>query len=224
LAKSSVEEAKSDNKYYAAMRDKEAIEAERKNLARTLEKQGKAVDHFTELEKQLETQKTILENDLFSFRKTNEVFKERAFRLEKENSELQAQLALEKTRSNELTALMAEREHAFRAGGAELRAKEDEFIRSKKGLEKEMEQLKREIRVDLGQTTKLHGRDKELKNMEALVICSICRSGPRTTIITKCMHTFCKDCVDSRLSTRQRKCPACQVSFAHSDVHTFWFQ
>ena len=61
---------------------------------------------------------------------------------------------------------MAEREHALRAGGAELRAKEDEFIRSKKGLEKEMEQLKREIRVDPGQTTKLHGRDKELKNME----------------------------------------------------------
>lgn len=41
------------------MRDKEAIEAERKNLARTLEKQGKVVDHFTELEKQLETQKVV---------------------------------------------------------------------------------------------------------------------------------------------------------------------
>ena len=56
----SQQKAKSDNKYYAAMRDKEAIEAERKNLARTLEKQGKAVDHFAELEKQLETQKVIL--------------------------------------------------------------------------------------------------------------------------------------------------------------------
>jgi hypothetical protein len=67
---------------------------------------------------------------------------------------------------SQLTTLMAEREQAFRTGGAELRVKEDEFIRSKKGLEKEMEQLKREIRVDLGQTTKLHGRDKELKNME----------------------------------------------------------
>ena len=42
------------------MRDKEAIEAERKNLARTLEKQAKAVDHFTELEKQLDTQKVIV--------------------------------------------------------------------------------------------------------------------------------------------------------------------
>ena len=45
---------------------------------------------------------TILENDLLSFRKTNEAFKERAFRLERENFELQAQLVLEKTRSNEV--------------------------------------------------------------------------------------------------------------------------
>ena len=60
---------------------------------------------------------------------------------------------------------MAEREHALRAGGAELRAKEDEFVRSKKILEKEMEQLKKELRVDSGQT-KLQGRDKELKNIE----------------------------------------------------------
>jgi E3 ubiquitin-protein ligase BRE1 len=42
------------------MRDKEAIEAERKNLARTLEKQGKVVDHFNELEKQLERQKVTV--------------------------------------------------------------------------------------------------------------------------------------------------------------------
>ncbi|KAF8813812.1 BRE1-domain-containing protein [Phlegmacium glaucopus] len=223
LAKSSVEKAKSDNKYYAAMRDKEAIEAERKNLARTLEKQGKAVDHFTELEKQLETQKTILENDLFSFRRNNEVFKEKILRLEKENYELQAQLAHEKMRFNEMTALTAEREQALQTKRTEFRAKEDEVIRFKKELEREMEQLKKEIRVDSSQT-KLHGRDKELKNMEALVICSTCHGSPRTTIITKCMHTFCKDCVDSRLSTRQRKCPACQVPFAHSDVHTFWFQ
>ena len=45
---------------------------------------------------------TMLENDLLSFRKSNEVYKERAFHLEKENSELQAQLAFEKTRINEV--------------------------------------------------------------------------------------------------------------------------
>jgi len=125
---------------------------------------------------------TILENDLFSLRKNNEAFKEKAHRVEKENYELQAQLALEKTRFNEvcfiysiyllpelfifqMTALTAEREQALQIKRKEFRAKEDEFIRSKKELEREMEQLKKEIRVDSSQT-KFHGRDKELKNME----------------------------------------------------------
>lgn len=38
------------------MRDKEAIENERKNLARTLEKQGLVVDRATDLEKSLRMQ------------------------------------------------------------------------------------------------------------------------------------------------------------------------
>jgi len=38
------------------MRDKDAIENERKNLARTVEKQGKAVDRLTDAEKQYKNQ------------------------------------------------------------------------------------------------------------------------------------------------------------------------
>jgi len=41
------------------MRDKEAIENERKNLSRTLEKQGKAVDRLTDVEKHLKAQMVI---------------------------------------------------------------------------------------------------------------------------------------------------------------------
>lgn len=50
------QKAKSDNKFFAAMRDKEAIETERKNLSRTIEKQGKAVDRFTDVEKSMRAQ------------------------------------------------------------------------------------------------------------------------------------------------------------------------
>ena len=45
---------KAENKFYAAMRDKEATEGERRALARSFEKQGQAV------EKMLETEKTLL--------------------------------------------------------------------------------------------------------------------------------------------------------------------
>ena len=29
---------------------------------------------------------------------------------------------------------------------------------------------------------------------------------------------FCKECIDARISTRQRKCPACGVAFSQTDV------
>jgi E3 ubiquitin-protein ligase BRE1 len=48
-----IQRAKSENKFYAAMRDKEAIEAERKNIARNLEKQAKVVERLVESERSL---------------------------------------------------------------------------------------------------------------------------------------------------------------------------
>lgn len=45
------QKAKADNKYFGAMRQKEAAEAERKAIARTVEKLQKAVERFNEAEK-----------------------------------------------------------------------------------------------------------------------------------------------------------------------------
>lgn len=45
--------AKAENKFYAAMRDKEGVDLERKNLARNLDKAGKAVDKLSQSEKAL---------------------------------------------------------------------------------------------------------------------------------------------------------------------------
>ena len=48
------------------MRDKEAIESERKNLARTLEKQGKVVDRLVDVEKHLKSQLVSLQSHYWS--------------------------------------------------------------------------------------------------------------------------------------------------------------
>ncbi|KAF8160794.1 BRE1 E3 ubiquitin ligase-domain-containing protein [Crassisporium funariophilum] len=223
LMKSGIDKAKSDNKYYAAMRDKEAIETERKNLARTVEKQGKAVERLTEVEQHLKLQVTGLEKEIFVTRKSLEAYSVQLVRFQRENSELQAHLEIERRRFNDLKGKFTERENSLQARKAECRSKEDEYVRFKKDLEKQMSQVKRDSRIETGQT-KSQGKDRSSQDAQALVLCSTCRGGPRTTIITKCMHTFCKDCIDARLSTRQRKCPFCQIPFAHSDVHSFYFQ
>jgi E3 ubiquitin-protein ligase BRE1 len=50
------QKAKAENKYFAAMREKEMAESERKAMARQLEKQGKAVERASEVEKHLSAQ------------------------------------------------------------------------------------------------------------------------------------------------------------------------
>lgn len=51
-----IQKAKAENKYFAAMREKEMGESERKSMARQLEKQGKAVERAAEVEKHLNGQ------------------------------------------------------------------------------------------------------------------------------------------------------------------------
>lgn len=49
-----VQKAKADNKFFAAMRDKEASEYERKNAVRNVEKQAKLIENLTKSEKSLQ--------------------------------------------------------------------------------------------------------------------------------------------------------------------------
>ena len=50
------QKAKAENKYFAAMREKEMGDSERKAMTRQLEKQGKAVERALEVEKNLSAQ------------------------------------------------------------------------------------------------------------------------------------------------------------------------
>jgi E3 ubiquitin-protein ligase BRE1 len=82
-----------------------------------------------------------------------------------------------------------------------------------------------------------------LGRAQALLKCSTCGLNMRNTYLTKCNHSalptysrptnlvltvffsaFCKQCIDSRMSTRQRKCPACNLAFGAGDVQHFYFQ
>ncbi|KDR75197.1 hypothetical protein GALMADRAFT_69292 [Galerina marginata CBS 339.88] len=189
LNKSAVDKAKSDNKYFAAMRDKEAIENERKILAKTVEKQEKVVDRFTAVEKQLKNQLGVLEKESVTLKKCCETLKDRVLRLEKETPELQTQLEGEKKRVHELNLLFNERESYLHVRRSELRTREDDFIRAKKDLEKQIAHLRTETRVDMGSSSKSDPVDVELKRLRALAVCTTCHETYRTTIITKCMHS-----------------------------------
>ena len=49
--------------------------------------------------------------------------------------------------------------------------------------------------------------------------CTVCNHNLKQVVLSKCWHLFCRDCIQSRLGARSRKCPTCGVAFAAADVH-----
>lgn len=60
--------------------------------------------------------------------------------------------------------------------------------------------------------------EEELGNYKKLMKCNSCHIRDKNAVILKCMHCFCKNCLDIRLETRQRKCPNCGDAFGANDV------
>jgi E3 ubiquitin-protein ligase BRE1 len=59
--------------------------------------------------------------------------------------------------------------------------------------------------------------------LKRMLKCSSCQQRFKTHTITRCYHLFCKECIDARLETRQRKCPSCSIGFGAHDVQQVYF-
>ncbi|KAL4481524.1 hypothetical protein ABPG74_007613 [Tetrahymena malaccensis] len=63
-------------------------------------------------------------------------------------------------------------------------------------------------------------KDK-IQNMRLLLQCS-CGQNFKDTILQKCLHPFCRECIDKQIRLRQRTCPKCRTAFGQNDVKTLY--
>ncbi|KAF9233339.1 hypothetical protein BU15DRAFT_54032 [Melanogaster broomeanus] len=221
LQRTAHDKAKAENKYFAAMREKEMSEAERKAMARQLEKQGKAVERASEVEKHLSTQVVDLEKINILNRRAIENADQRIKALEFDVSKWQAHTEAEKIRVTEARAFASERGLYMRKLESLLNAAEEEVSRTKKEVEKK---LKKMSAAAAPTSAREEALSQEIDGLWKIVKCTTCKQGMREVVLTKCMHTFCKPCVETRIATRQRRCPNCNLPFAQSEVQTVYFQ
>ncbi|KIK67228.1 hypothetical protein GYMLUDRAFT_858299 [Collybiopsis luxurians FD-317 M1] len=222
LSKATVERAKSDNKYYAAVREKDAIEAERKSSIRSLERQTKAFELLKQSEQSLMEQLKAAHSELEKHRvycqEAHEGpiknFTTKSLELQERANEGSRLAAIYRDKVTEL-----EREHL--SGQESLRKEIEATSNVKLALEKEKLTLQSKAKFD---STRHQNKSDPDANIMRLLKCSTCNLNFRDTILTKCSHTFCKACVDARISSRQRKCPACGLGFAQSDVLRVFMQ
>lgn len=77
-------------------------------------------------------------------------------------------------------------------------------------------QLK-ELQESLSNTTSPNS-SKDTENLRSLLRCTACDNNFKNTVLLRCMHVFCNDCIEERIKKRKRNCPNCNENFHTADV------
>lgn len=220
ITKLNVEKTKASEKYFAAMRSKDAIMIENKNLTKNLSKSNELITQLKDLEKNLQMKIENLYKQL-SLSQDNEK------RLQESNKESSVKI-LELTSKN--NKLVKTSEH-FEQENKGLIAKKTELEYKMKDKEIENKQLRIKLTNAENKAKKLYktllsnGGDngaltEELENFRTIIYCSLCSKNWKNTTIKTCGHVFCDSCCKERLAARMRKCPTCNKPFSSNDILT----
>jgi len=63
----------------------------------------------------------------------------------------------------------------------------------------------------------------ELDAYRSMIRCNICKNRKKDVVL-KCGHTFCGQCIETKIKMRNRECPLCRRNISTDDVKPFWWQ
>lgn len=218
ISKLSVEKTKADQKYFAAMRSKDAILVENKNLSKSLTKSNDLISQFKDSDKLLQ-QKIINLTKQLQLSQSNEkrlidsnkITTLKTMDLNSELSRLRKSLNSTKEENSKLTTRLTQLESKLQTVETELKS-----IRIKAhNYETKCEKLQSSLLANGGDNEPLV---EELENFRTLVYCSLCSKNWKNMAIKSCGHVFCENCCKERLASRMRKCPTCNKAFSSNDL------
>ncbi|CAE6403297.1 unnamed protein product, partial [Rhizoctonia solani] len=221
ILKVTTEKAKADNKYFQVMKAKETQEAECKTMSRNMARQTALIERFSQSQAQMNGQLVSADKQAVA---QKQMIQQLMDRLEDATREIHARdirLGAERARVVELE----KQRNQADAAAIEARATAG---KAKEEVKKAQDEAKQASLVSTSTKGTSSTRELEFQKENAKVMailrCSTCVKNFRSHTLLKCMHTFCKDCIDARVTTRQRKCPACNIPFAAQDVQQIYFQ
>ncbi|CAN6617676.1 E3 ubiquitin-protein ligase Bre1p [Trichomonascus vanleenenianus] len=202
------EKGKADEKYFSAMREKDAIQNELERLKTRISRYAGIVQELKDSEERKTKKITALEQQLEGAAKAKSD-------LEKELENLRMRLV---TRDRQLDAC-AQSSDSMKQVLAEKDAELRKMVESKRQLEAENEKLR--TQVDTKRATTLGGSsdaEEQIEALRSIALCSVCSKNWKDTAIKSCGHVLCNDCALDRLNARLRKCPMCNKQYSHSDL------
>ncbi|KAK3302414.1 BRE1 E3 ubiquitin ligase-domain-containing protein [Chaetomium strumarium] len=208
------EKSKADQKYFAARKDMDIRGTENRTLRAQNNKSSDIIIQLKEVETQSRALIASLEKQIAALKQDHSAAMAERKRLEQLSAEATRRADSCKSQISSLTDLV-------RAKDSAVAAMKEQLFRFETELEK--------AKVDVKEITKECNKWKvkcqsnsseEEEALRTLVICSVCRSNFKNTILKSCGHVFCNSCVDDRLANRMRKCPSCNKAFDRSDAMT----
>ncbi|OQE93023.1 hypothetical protein PENNAL_c0006G01409 [Penicillium nalgiovense] len=211
VARLTAEKSKADQKFFAAMKSKEARDVE----VRTLRMQSsKTSDIVAQLKESEAATRSLVSNMDKQASETKEALnaalnKHRA--IQQQLTESNILMEGLKNQVAELKGLSISKDSSLGTTASALRQAETEVA----GLKQSLSDTKKSL--DNWKNKSLGNSSSEYEMLRTLALCTVCRRNFKNTAIKTCGHVFCKDCVEERLTSRSRKCPNCGKSFGSND-------
>lgn len=213
--KLAAEKTKADEKYFSAMRAKDALNNEYQKVKTQLAKSAEMVQQLKDAEK-----KQLLKSSGLEARV--EELKDKQVSWEKDRAAIQMKVIDAERRMDSMRSLIDKLNGDIKAREKSVRQE----IEDKRALEIENEKLKKQVEIKnlttVGSSSGKNGHaldlESQLEELRSIAICSVCTKNWKDTAIKVCGHVMCNDCAVSRLTNRLRKCPLCNRQFSQSDL------
>ncbi|KAF9432274.1 E3 ubiquitin-protein ligase bre1 [Entomortierella beljakovae] len=204
------EKTRQESKCNLLIRAKDASANMTAVMKRQSDMQLDQIRKLEEREKNLNIQMATLEREQTLLNSIVALHKTKLQEYSQQNASFKDKYSRQEERLNELQSMVQERTEAY----------ENEAF-AKRRLMEETEVMRRKIEEQV-KAESSSGEHSEAAKQAArylkLLKCPSCDVNFKSHVILRCMHVFCKQCMDNQLEFRQRKCPTCRENFGAKDV------
>ncbi|KAJ1993942.1 E3 ubiquitin-protein ligase bre1 [Coemansia spiralis] len=210
IARVVAEKCKYEEKFIGLNKDREAQKMANQALRQQNAKQLEHIKAIEERDRARGQQLALVSNEAQQATIAWQTTQARLQEAQQRAQELEEQSRAQEEKVRVMAAALNERTESL--GAVEL---------EKRRTEEALDVANRRV-SEAEKTTDQTGLAKLCADYKALLKCPTCQTNFKSHVLLRCMHVFCKQCLDSRIETRQRKCPSCSEPFGAKDVRQIY--
>ncbi|KAJ9665035.1 E3 ubiquitin-protein ligase bre1 [Coniosporium apollinis] len=213
------EKAKADQKYFGAMKAKEAREIENRTMRAQNVRSSEIITQLKEADSSSQNLVSNLEKQLAEAKEQLNVLSQQHRTLQQKLTDATINAEGLNSQIVELKKVLLAKDSASLAASIaqrEAEVKVEELNVKLAEMSKSFEKLKKSGKES-------GGKNAKQEMLIDMIYCSVCKSEKKNTALTTCGHMFCRACVNKQISLRSRKCPACLKAFGANDHMPVYF-